>query len=115
MRYRVLALDPQPPDCLCLSCAKIRDLVQAGARWLDKACEYPSLSERSGRVPGIADQLWDRPQATRLRKGKATPVRRLEEVLMAMQIAPDFAFTRPQSDTNLLFVHRKLATATSTS
>ncbi len=37
------------------------------------------------------------------------PGRPAEAALKAMQLAPDFDYTKPEPDTRILFVHRKLA------
>jgi len=36
-------------------------------------------------------------------------VQKLEDVLQTLNISPDFEYTRPKTDTSILFVHRKLA------
>src|ERR1019366_5549474 len=41
-------------------------------------------------------------------KGKVYGGAKLAEVLAASQVVPDFEYTKPQSDTDVLFVHRKL-------
>jgi hypothetical protein len=41
-------------------------------------------------------------------QGKVYAGQTLAEVLSALKIAPDFAYTKPQPYTNLLFVHRKV-------
>ncbi len=42
-------------------------------------------------------------------KGKVYAGMNAEAALQAMNLAPDFDYTKPESDTRLLFVHRKLA------
>jgi hypothetical protein len=42
-------------------------------------------------------------------KGKVYAGKNAEAALQAMNVAPDFDHTKPESDTRLLFVHRKLA------
>ena len=41
-------------------------------------------------------------------KGKVYAGQEAAAVLAALPIAPDFSYTKPQDDTNLLFVHRTL-------
>jgi hypothetical protein len=44
-------------------------------------------------------------------KGRVYGKRSVRETLAAINVTPDFTYTRPQPDTNLLFVHRKLSNA----
>jgi hypothetical protein len=111
MRYRVLALDPFSQHMSLPVLRKIRDLVQSGAVVVGpKPTSTPSLSDDIGEFQRIADQLWNPVgSANDLGKGKVYGGQNLSDVLSALQVAPDFEFTKPTSDTNLLFVHRKLA------
>ncbi len=42
-------------------------------------------------------------------KGKVYAGQNAEATLKALNVAPDFDHTKPQSDTRILFVHRKVA------
>ena len=42
-------------------------------------------------------------------KGTVYAGQSLDDVFNALKVAPDFDYTKPESDTRLLFVHRKLA------
>src|ERR1035438_9959705 len=97
MSYRVLALDPRAGHMSLEVLRKIRDLVNAGAVVVGaKPVNDPSLSDDPAEFHQIADELWD--------KGKVHAGQTLAEALPG----PDFEYTRPQGDTNLLFVHRAL-------
>jgi len=109
MRYRVLALDPFSQHMSLPVLRKIRELVQAGAIVVGlKPIGTPSLSDDPKEFQSIADQLWGSGSGNSVGKGKVYGDQKLGDVLAAIQVAPDFGYTKPQADTNLLFVHRKL-------
>jgi hypothetical protein len=97
MSYRVLALDPRAGHMSLAVLRKIRDLANAGAVVVGaKPVDDPSLSDDAAEFRAIAGELWD--------KGKV----HAGQTLAAALAGPDFEYTKPQSDTNLLFVHRAL-------
>jgi (4-O-methyl)-D-glucuronate---lignin esterase len=109
MRYRVLALDPHSQHMSLPVLRKIRDLVQAGAIVCgQKPTDTPSLADDAAEFHTIADQLWGAGDGSAVGKGRVYGKQTLGETLAALHVAPDFAYTRPEPDTNLLFVHRKL-------
>ena len=110
MRYRVLALDPHSRHMSLPVLRKIRDLVQAGAIVRGaKPSDTPSLSDDPKEFQSIADQLWGSGAGNSVGGGKVYGDQELGGVLAAAHVAADFEYTKPASDTNLLFVHRKLA------
>jgi hypothetical protein len=97
MSYRVLALDPRAAHMSLAVLRKIRDLANAGAVVVGaKPVDDPSLSDDAAEFHAMAGELWN--------KGKVRAGQTLEEALAG----PDFEYTKPQADTNLLFVHRSL-------
>ena len=109
MSYRLLAFDPGNTRHLSLRVLrKVRDLVYAGAVVVGpKPVASPSLSDDQAEFQAIADRLWG-PSAIKS-KGKVYGREDIGQVLAKLQAAPDFAYTKPQSNTTLMFVHRKLA------
>jgi hypothetical protein len=102
MSYRVLALDPNSQHMTLPVLRKIRDLVKGGATVVGpKPTSSPSLSDDPAEFRTLADQVWSSSAV----HGSQT----LAEALTALHIAPDFEYTKPESDTNVMFVHRKLA------
>ena len=109
MRYRVLALDPNAQHMSLPVLKKIRDLVQAGAVVASpKPTDTPSLSDDAKEFQNIVEQLWGSGAGNPLGKGRVYGDKRLAEVLTTLGIAPDFDYTKPEADTDLAFVHRKL-------
>jgi hypothetical protein len=88
---------------------KIRDLVQAGAIVCgSKPTDTPSLADDQNEFHRIADQLWGSGDGSSVGKGKVYGNRSLGEVLKTLNVPADFVYTRPQPDTDLLFVHRQI-------
>ncbi len=101
MNYRLLYLDSNGRHMSLPVLRKIRDLVNAGALVVGaKPVESPSLSDDQAEFRAIADQLWG--------SGKVDSARTLADALAVARVEPDFEYIRPRSDTNLMFVHRKL-------
>jgi hypothetical protein len=112
MRYRVLALDPHARQMSLPVLRKIRDLVMAGAVVCGpRPTSDPSLADDQNEFRQIADQLWGPGEGVSVGKGRVYGKQTLGETLAAIKVTPDFSYTRPQPDTNLMFVHRKLPNA----
>jgi len=111
MSYRVLALDPYSTHMSLPVLRSIRDLVNSGAIVAGaKPAGTPSLADDQGEFQRIADQLWgDGSGEHAVGKGKVYAGASLARVLAALEVPPDFDYTRPDGDTTLLFVHRRLA------
>jgi len=110
MSYRLLALDPR---CRLMSLPvlrKLRDLVRAGASIVGpKPVESPSLSDGQAEFRAIVGELWAAGTGVNaVGKGKVYGGKTIAEALSVIGAGPDFEYTRPQADTSLLFVHRKL-------
>ena len=85
-------------------------MVQAGAIVVgEKPLETPSLSDDQNEFNALVDELRaDEKGENMVGKGKVLSGLSLLEALAAMNIAPDFAYTKPEEDTKMLFVHRYL-------
>ena len=106
MSYRVLALDPNSQHMSLAVLRKIRDLVKAGAVVVgSKPVESPSLADNQAEFRAIADEVW----GGGIGRGKVYGGQTIRQALDALQVEPDFEYTKPRQDTSLRFVHRKLA------
>jgi alpha-L-rhamnosidase len=109
MSYRVLALDPYSQHMSLPVLRQVRALVLAGATVVGaRPVSDPSLADSTSEFQSITDQLWGQ---SKTGKGKVYGDQKLAEVLAGMQLTPDFAYSKPETDTEVLFVHRKLANA----
>jgi hypothetical protein len=108
MQYRVLALDPHSQHMSLPVLRKIRDLVRAGAVVCGpKPTDTPSLSDDNKEFQNLAKELWGSGDGNTVGKGKVFGDKKLVDTLA--DVGPDFSYTKSESDTNLLFVHRKQA------
>ncbi|MCJ7813593.1 glycoside hydrolase, partial [bacterium] len=110
MNYRILALDPSTQYMTLPVLRKIRDLVNAGAFVVGpKPVNTPSLSDDVDEFQAIANELWGTGMGEQsIGKGKVYTGQTIADVLNTLNITPDFIYTKPQENTNLLYVHRKL-------
>jgi len=110
MSYRVLALDANSKYMSLPVLRKISEMVKAGAVVAgEKPVCSPSLSDDQAEFKTIADELWANEKGENtVGKGKVYAGQTIAEVLTSLKIAPDFEYTKPQENTELLFVHRKL-------
>jgi hypothetical protein len=109
MSYRVLALDAYSQHMSLPVLRKVRDLVLSGATVVGgRPVDDPSLADDAVEFHAISDQLWGQ---SKTGKGKVYGDQKLAYVLAAMKVPPDFVYSKPKTDTEVLFVHRKLPNA----
>ena len=112
--YRLLYLGGTSKRMTLPVLRRIRDFVSQGAIVAgNKPVGSPSLADNQAEFHAIVEQLWGSenaagPRVQSFGKGKVYSGRTANEVLDALALARDFEFTRPESDTELMFVHRKL-------
>jgi hypothetical protein len=111
MAYRVLVLDPRGRHMSLPVLQKIRDMVRSGATVVGpRPVESPSLADNQAEFQAIAGEVWGSGEGEHAYgAGKVYAGKPLADVLKELRLAPDFEYTKPQSDTRVLFVHRKLA------
>jgi len=111
MNYRLLALDPYSWHMSLPVLRAIHKLVADGAVVTgQKPTDDPSLADDQAEFQKLNDELFgDGSGEHAVGKGKVYAGQNAEAALKAMNVVPDFDHTKPQSDTRLLFVHRKLA------
>ena len=109
MSYRLLGLDPYSKHMSLPVLQAIHKLVEDGAVVAGpKPVDDPSLADDQAEFKKLNDELFGDGTGThQVGKGTVYAGQNLGDVFKAMNVAPDFDFTKPASDTNLLFVHRK--------
>jgi hypothetical protein len=101
IRYRVLALDRNAEHMSLPVLRKIRDMVNEGAVVVGpKPVATPSLADDAAEFRQLADEAW--------RSGGVDAKQSIADALASQQVEADFEYTKPQSDTKLFFVHRRL-------
>ena len=111
MNYRLLALDPNSKHMSLPVLRAIYSLVEQGAVVAgEKPVDTPSLADDVVEFKRLNDELFgDGTGAHSVGKGKVYAGSNVESALKALGVTPDFDHTKPQSDTRILFVHRKLS------
>ena len=104
MNYRVLVLDSNAKKMSLPVLKKIQQLVKEGATIAGiKPETTPSLSDDEATFKNIVNNVWNSSN-TKVFTGKS-----LSDVLLSLNINPDFTYTKPLADTKLMYVHRKLS------
>jgi len=111
MSYRVLGLDPYSRHMSLPVLRAIHKLVTEGAIVAGpKPTDDPSLADDEAEFNRLNGELFgDGTGMHRVGKGVVYAGQALGDVLKALQVAPDFNYSKPAGDARLLFVHRKLA------
>lgn len=110
MHYKVLALDVNSKQMTLKVANKISELVKSGAIVVGpKPTGSPSLNDDRTAFNTIVAELWGVDNTVKsIGNGKVYTGESIEKVLTALQVKPDFEYTKPQVDTQLLYVHREL-------
>ena len=110
MSYRVLGLDPYSQHMSLPLLRAIHKLVEDGAVVAGpKPTDDPSLADDQAEFHKLNDELFGDGTGTHtVGKGTVYAGKNLADVFHALNLAPDFDYSKPESDTRLLFVHRKL-------
>jgi hypothetical protein len=111
MNYRLLVLDPYSKHMSLPVLRAIYKLVQQGAVVAgQKPTDTPSLSDGQAEFNKLNDELFGNGAGVQtVGKGKVYAGQDAASALKAMNVAPDFDHSMPESDTRIAFVHRKLA------
>jgi hypothetical protein len=111
MSYRVLGLDPYSKHMSLPVLRAIHKLVEDGAVVAGpKPIDDPSLADDQAEFQKLNDELFgDGTGVHHVGKGTVYAGQAIADVFNALKVAPDFDYTKPESDTRLPFVHRKLA------
>jgi hypothetical protein len=112
--YRLLYLGGTSRRMTLPVLLKIRDLVAAGAMVAgEKPTDSPSLADDQVLFHSVADQLWGSSTKStgsivKFHMGRIYAGFTANEVLSKLNLERDFAYSRPEPDTQLMFVHRRL-------
>jgi hypothetical protein len=111
MSYRVLGLDPYSQHMSLPVLRAIHKLVEDGAVVAgQKPADDPSLADDQAEFHRLNDELFGNGTGTHtVGKGTVYAGENLTDVFHTLNLGPDFDYSKPESDTRLLFVHRKLA------
>lgn len=111
--YRILYLGGRSQRMTLSVMRKVRDLLSQGATVVgNRPADSPSLADDPVEWKKTADSIWGNAASPhgqrRVGKGKLFIGISSNEALAAIGVARDFEYTKPESDADLMFVHRKL-------
>ena len=117
MNYRVLALDPYSQHMSLPVLRAIHKLVEDGAVVAGpKPTDDPSLADDQAEFKKLNDELFgDGTGVHEVGKGKVYAGQKPSGCFNALNVAPDFDYTKPESDTRILLCIASWRTAISTS
>jgi hypothetical protein len=112
MNYRVLGLDAYSKHMSLPVLKAIHKLVEDGAVVAGgKPTDDPSEGDDQAEFAKLNTELFgDGSGEHKVGKGTVYAGQSLADVFAALHVAPDFDYTKPEADTRLEFVHRKLPT-----
>jgi len=110
MNYRLLVLDKYSRHMSLPVLRAIHKLVEEGAVVAgEKPFGTPSLADNPTEYDKLSDDLFGEGTGVHpLGRGKVYAGQTAAAVLKALDIAPDFDYTKPESGQPILFLHRKL-------
>lgn len=109
-RYRLLYLGGSSHATTLAALKRIAALVEGGATVVGNApVANPGLAEDEQVYSGLVKRLWPGSGQVQVGKGRVIAGTDVESALRMIGIAPDFAYSGGQTDSDLPFVHRKLA------
>lgn len=110
MSYKVLGLDAYSKHMSLPVLKAIEALVKDGAVVAGaKPMDDPSQADDHAEFKQINEELFgDGSGVHTVGKGKVYAGQKLEDVFKDLKVAPDFDYTKADSNANLQFVHRKL-------
>jgi hypothetical protein len=111
MQYKVLGLDPYSKHMSLPVLRAIYKLAQSGAVIVGpKPADDPSLADDTTEFSKLNNELFgDGSGVHKVGNGTVYAGRSLADAFNAMHVGPDFDYIKPESDTHLEFVHRKLS------
>ncbi len=113
--YRILYLGGRSRRMTLPVLVKLAQLVEQGAILVgSKPVDSPSLADNEQQFHTLADLLWGAtgtqgPSVGLVGKGRVYSGMTANDVLAALHVLRDFEYTKPEADTDLMFVHRILA------
>lgn len=113
MHYRVLVLDPYSAHMSLPVLRRVQTLVHDGATVIGKRpSDTPSLADDKAAFQSIVTELWGTTDQDRnVGKGRVLQQGTVAEALQTAKISPDFTFNKTTPTSDVLFVHRRTATA----
>ena len=109
-QYRALYLGGTSEMMTLATLERIAELAEAGALVIgEKPAGSPNLADDAATFAALADQLWAGGDVTVVGDGLIMRGTDPEQSLLSTGFAADFTYTPMQADSEVLFLHRRLA------
>ncbi len=109
-RYKILYLGGSSQRMTLPVLQRIASLAEAGATIVGEAPQSsPSLKDDKPAFDTLVRRLWSGQPTTTIGQGKVIAGKDVEAALASIGVDPDFTYTKPQPDSELLFIHRRLS------
>ena len=110
MDYKAIYLGPGARKATLPVLEKLLALVEDGAVLIGARPEgSPSLSDDPAEVEKVLDKLWPGEEVATVGKGRVFNTSETEAALKETGLEPDFTYTKPKDDSDVMFIHRKLS------
>ena len=110
MRYRAIFFGRGTERVSLPVLEKVRAMVQAGAVLIGPRPQgSPSLSDDPVKVKQVLDALWTGKAEAKVGKGQVFTAAETGPALQTIGLAPDFTYEKPQPDSHVMFLHRRLS------
>jgi hypothetical protein len=108
-RYKALYLGGSSQHITLSTLQQIASLATAGATIVGVAPESsPSLKDDKATFDALVRRLWSGESTTKVGQGRVIAGKDVEAALAATGVGPDFSYTKPQADTEIPFLHRRI-------
>ncbi|MFC4312028.1 glycosyl hydrolase [Steroidobacter flavus] len=108
-RYRVIYLGGTSEKMTLPVLRRLAALAEGGATVVGTAPNgSPSLKDEAAEYAALVKKLWSGSATTQVGRGRVIANTDVEAVLASLGVPPDFSYDKPASDSEVLFLHRKL-------
>jgi len=109
-RYRALYLGGSSDRMTVPTLRRLNELVEGGAVVVGNApIASPSLADDPAEFRRLIARLWSGSAVTTVGQGKVIASRNIESTLAQIGVAPDFNYAPSTVESQVLFVHRRIA------
>jgi len=110
MSYKVLYFGNGTEKVTLPVLKKVLEFVQEGAVLIGTRPEgSPSLADDPSQVAEVLNQLWPGQEVATVGKGRVYNSAKVDQAILdEIKLEPDFTYRKPQPDSNIMFICRKL-------
>lgn len=110
MNYKAIFFGKGTQEVTLPVLKKVLEMVQDGAILIGTRPEgSPSLSDDPAEVEEVLDILWPGDEVATVGEGRVFNSSETEAALKEIGLEPDFTYTKPNDDSDVMFIHRKLS------